>query len=63
MIDQVLSDVVLSSSALLAKPRPGHVPTVHVNKAPRTKIMSPVRVNFFNIGLNVIDINRLAGVW
>jgi len=39
------------------------MPTVHMNKAPRTKIMSPVRVNFFNIGLNVIDINRLAGVW
>jgi len=58
VIDQVLSDV-----GPMVKPRPDHVLTVHVNKAPRTKIMSPVRVNFFNIGLNVIDINRLAGVW
>jgi hypothetical protein len=53
--DQVLFELVLSSSTLLAKPR-----SDMKQGAPNK---NHVRINFFNIRLNIIDINRLAGVW
>jgi hypothetical protein len=60
--DQVLFELVLSSSTLLAKPRPDPTRETRPPKqgAPNK---NHIRINFFNIRLNVIDINKLAGVW